>query len=359
MRTTRKNSPYPTLAELPAPPTQKIGWPWSEERPSLEAHAPDSRTWPKISVITPSYNQGQFLEETIRSVLLQGYPNLEYILIDGGSTDTSIQILQRYAPYLAYWASERDRGQAHAINKGFALSSGDILCWLNSDDLLQPGALLSVAEQLSEPVRPAWLVGATAIISADSRQTAIRSVTSITRETLLDWPETWFPQQSTFWTRALWKHAGPLDEALHYVMDLNLWLRMFDVVKPRVTEKLLSAYRYQEEAKCIAHPECVAPEVDLILRAYFMSLKKGHLKQLRRELHAPGTRKRIGERLLSWVHEAYAAGQYDEARQYLFCALRLDPALWHNAAARVLQLKLLVGNRPLHLLRSLKHAHKE
>lgn len=101
--------------------------------------------WPKISIVTPSYNQGEFIEETIRSVLLQNYPNLEYLVIDGGSTDKTLDILKKYAPWLYYWVSEKDQGQADAINKGFDKASGQILAYLNSDDLYLPGTLHTVA----------------------------------------------------------------------------------------------------------------------------------------------------------------------------------------------------------------------
>jgi len=107
----------------PSPPG-KTGWPWTEETSRLPEKMSDGRPWPRISIVTPSYNQGQFIEETIRSVLLQGYPNLEYIVIDGGSSDGSVEILQEYEQWLAYWVSERDRGQADALNKGFRRASG-------------------------------------------------------------------------------------------------------------------------------------------------------------------------------------------------------------------------------------------
>ena len=129
--------------DLPAPPSGRTGWPWTDgARP---APAPEVRALPKITVVTPSYNQGRFVEATLRSVLLQGYPNLEYLVLDGGSTDGSREIIERYAPWLAGWASERDRGQSDAINRGFARATGDIVAWLNSDDRYPPGTLHAVA----------------------------------------------------------------------------------------------------------------------------------------------------------------------------------------------------------------------
>jgi len=120
----------PTLADLPPAPTGRSGWPWTEASPSV----PDDGPWPTVSVITPSFNQAPFIEETIRSVLLQSYPALEYLIVDGGSRDGTVEILRRYDPWLR-WISEPDRGQTDAINKGLRLATGDILAYLNADEL--------------------------------------------------------------------------------------------------------------------------------------------------------------------------------------------------------------------------------
>ena len=119
--------PSPTLNDLPPPPPGKVGWPWTEATPSLLAPARDGASLPRITIVTPSFNQARFIEETIRSVLLQDYPNLEYIITDGGSTDGSVEIIRTYARWLTDWVAEPDHGQSDAINKGFARATGDIV----------------------------------------------------------------------------------------------------------------------------------------------------------------------------------------------------------------------------------------
>lgn len=140
----------PTLKELPPPPPGKTGWPWTEESPQLPDPMPDGSPWPKVSIVTPSYNQGQFLEEAIRSVLLQGYPNLEYVIIDGGSDDNSVEIIKKYEPWLAYWISEPDDGVYYAINKGIRVAKGEIIGHLNSDDFYESNVFGAVVEKFIE-----------------------------------------------------------------------------------------------------------------------------------------------------------------------------------------------------------------
>src|SRR5688572_1860787 len=137
-----------TLDELPEPPSGKSGWPWTEESGRLPNQGLEGDRWSRVSVITPSFNQGRFIEETIRSILLQGYPNLEYFIMDGGSTDGSVEIIQKYSPWLSYWVSQNDNGQSDAINQGLRLASGDFATWVNSDDLLAKNALLEHASRI-------------------------------------------------------------------------------------------------------------------------------------------------------------------------------------------------------------------
>jgi glycosyltransferase involved in cell wall biosynthesis len=131
------------LNELPNPPVGQVGWPWTEETdPNIYSK---KQIWPKISIITPSYNQGQFIEETIRSILLQNYPNLEYLIIDGNSNDNTIEIIKKYDPWISYWTSERDFGQVDAINKGLKKCTGLLFNWINSDDLIEKDGLFNIA----------------------------------------------------------------------------------------------------------------------------------------------------------------------------------------------------------------------
>ena len=147
----------PILKELPSPPPGKTDWPWTEESIQLPDKMPDGSSWPKISIVTPSLNQGQFLEETIRSVLLQGYPDLEYIIIDGGSTDDTLKVIQRYESLLAYWISEKDEGMYNAINKGFSIATGEIMAWLNSDDKYTPWALNVIGDIFRKLSEVEWV----------------------------------------------------------------------------------------------------------------------------------------------------------------------------------------------------------
>ena len=149
----------PNLEELPPSPPGKTGWPWTQGSKTLGNAMPDGNSWPKISIVTPSFNQGKYIEETIRSVLLQGYPDIEYIVIDGGSMDASLDIIKKYERWLTYWVSEPDKGQSHAINKGFAKSSGEIYAYINSDDFYCPSAFGTVAPMFEKMVSLTLLLG--------------------------------------------------------------------------------------------------------------------------------------------------------------------------------------------------------
>jgi glycosyltransferase involved in cell wall biosynthesis len=198
--------------------------------------------YPKISVVTPSYNQGQFLEQTIQSVLGQKYPNLEYIVIDGGSTDGSVDVIEEYQDQLAYWVSEADRGQAHAINKGFARATGDILGWLNSDDFYMPGTLSFVSSQLSSS-QPILLFG-NCFHFVQDRATAYGTDVRAAHESMNLLLADYVIQPSSFWTRAAWETVGVLDDGLNFGFDWDWFIRAQNAgVAFEATDRYLSAYR--------------------------------------------------------------------------------------------------------------------
>jgi len=203
---------------------------------------------PKITIVTPSYNQGHFLEETIQSVLGQCYPNLEYIIMDGGSTDSSVEIIKKYEKHLAYWTSEKDGGQGAAINAGFGRATGDIFGWLNSDDMYLPGALRFIADRL-DPAQPEVVFGNCLHIREASAATRGSNVEeSFANESLAIYD--YIVQPSAFWTKATWDAVGPLDQSLTYSFDWEWFLR---AQKQQVTfspiTRYLSVYRMHEAHK--------------------------------------------------------------------------------------------------------------
>jgi glycosyltransferase involved in cell wall biosynthesis len=203
---------------------------------------------PKISVITPSFNQGQFLEQTIQSVLGQAYPNLEYIIIDGGSIDESVDIIKKYEKQIVYWVSEKDKGQADAINKGFNIATGDILCWLNSDDCYLPYTLNFVASQLNTQ-KEAILFGNTFHFEENSPKAWGSNVVAEFEGTNLKYKD-FIIQPSSFWTRKTWEKAGELDTDFNYVFDWEWFLRAAACdVKFTAVNRYMSIYRIHESHK--------------------------------------------------------------------------------------------------------------
>lgn len=235
----------------------RLGWPWQvlPTNAGCIAGQCNSDGWPRITIVTPSYNQGCYLEETIRSVLLQGYPNLEYIIIDGGSTDGSVDIIRRYESQISFWVSEPDGGQCQALNKGFAHATGEWLAWLNSDDIYLPGALWTVAQTIRARSDADWIVGSVQVGDQCLKQLGVFEPVCNT-DNWLDFVctkrkhGTALPQQGSFWSRRAWDIVGNLNDELQFAMDHEYWGRLaFHGFRPLCLTTGLAVFRQHENAK--------------------------------------------------------------------------------------------------------------
>jgi hypothetical protein len=222
-----RDAPPASLASLPPPPPGRSGWPWTEASASLPPQRPDGKPWPLVTVVTPSFNQADFLEETLRSVLLQGYPALEYMVMDGGSQDGSRSIIERYSPWLTYWQSRPDGGQASAVNEGLARARGAVFNFINSDDILLPGTLEAVGGSLA-PGRSqggrelAGLAGA--VIDRGPEGDRMFLPRGLSLEELLDHDH--FHQPGIWLRTDVLRDLGGFDPDYSYCFDKALYLRL-------------------------------------------------------------------------------------------------------------------------------------
>lgn len=217
---------------------------------------PRKNDWLKITIITPSFNQGQYLEQAIKSVVGQDYPNLEYLILDGGSTDNSVEIIKKYAsryPKVIKWRSHKDRGQVVAINEGLAKGTGEIVAYLNSDDYYLPGTLLRVANEFRQFPKRVWLVGfCRAVGQTDGVRSWVRRYTNF-------WLSRYsyqvlqvlncISQPATFWKRAAAERVGRFDSKYKMAFDYDYWLRMGLVSDPIVLKQPLAAFRVHPRSK--------------------------------------------------------------------------------------------------------------
>jgi glycosyltransferase involved in cell wall biosynthesis len=308
----------PNLTELPPPPPEKTGWPWTEESPQLPATMPGpQQPWPRVSIVTPSYNQGQFIEETIRSVLLQGYPALEYIVVDGGSDDGSAEIIRRYEPWLAYWVSEPDGGQSDAINKGWRRARGEIVAWLNSDDVYCPGAMRTAVEYLVANADVDLVYGDCNCIGPQGEFLGVKKGWKFDLKRQLS-GRNLVLQPSSFFRRSTLNLAGELDVGLRYMMDYDLWARMLlKGCSFRHIPVALTNYRIHDTAKSFAERLPLALETKHVLDRIYRD-------------DAPLFVRRWCGRAYSTYHRSvgeshYRLGQMAEARREFWRAIRCQP----------------------------------
>ncbi len=209
-----------------------------------------SNTFPKISIVTPSFNQGKFIEETILSVIGQGYPNLEYIIIDGGSTDETVDIIKKYEKHLTYWISEKDNGQSHAINKGFSRASGEILGWLNSDDMYVPATFSFISGLIDVTETGVYFGNCIHFKESEGEFTCHGSdvIKAHAEDKLVN--SIYVIQPSSFWTKSTFQKVGPLREDLHYGFDWEWFIRAeISGINFHSVSKCLSMYRFHDSHK--------------------------------------------------------------------------------------------------------------
>lgn len=216
---------------------------------------------PLVSIITPSFNQSPFIAATIDSVLGQDYPNIEYIVVDGGSTDGSAEIIASYADKLAWWISEKDKGQTDAINKGFARANGQIFAWLNSDDTYEPGAISAAVEFLMQNPDIGLVYGDCNFIDEKGHKFGKFNAAQTDFEKLQR-GYVHIPQQSSFWRAKLWKKVAPLDDSFFFAMDYDLWTRLARISELRyLPGQNWANFRLHSDAKSIAADDRCWPEM--------------------------------------------------------------------------------------------------
>lgn len=240
--------------------------------------------YPKISIVTPSFNKAQYLEKTIISVLSQNYPNLEYVIIDGGSNDGSVDIIKKYVDRLTYWISEPDDGMYYAIKKGFEHTTGEIMAWIGADDMYHPNSFFTVAKIFSECPQISWLVGAQTEFDEEGRTMNVGISPYFNHLHFLMHPSRWVQQESTFWRRGLYEKCGGIGIDYKLAGDFDLWMRFSRHEKMFIANVLIGGFRHSE-MQLSKNMKLYCSEVDAIIemekvsdeeREQIKMLKKKH-----------------------------------------------------------------------------------
>ncbi|HXF86582.1 MAG TPA: glycosyltransferase family 2 protein [Anaerolineales bacterium] len=219
-----------------------------------------SSSFPLVSIVTPSFNQARYIEATIQSVLSQDYPRIEYLIVDGGSTDGTVDIIRKYESKLAWWVSEQDKGQTDAINKGFARANGEILAWLNSDDTYEPGAVSAAVRYLQEHPEIGMVYGDCNYINEEGRVIG-KFPAAQTNYVLLRRGYVHIPQQTTFFRADLWKQVGPLDPSFYFAMDYDLWTRIAARSEIKYVPQTWANFRLHTAGKTLVADDRCWPEM--------------------------------------------------------------------------------------------------
>ena len=203
--------------------------------------------WPRISLVTPVFNSAGYIEQTIQSVLAQNYPNLEYFIIDGGSTDGALDVIRKYESQIAGWISEPDNGMYDAINKGFARATGEIMGWISATDKLHTGGLLVVGSVFRDLPQVQWITGRPTFFNEEGMTSLIEPPTRWSRYRFLAGANRYIQQESTFWRRSLWERAGSrVDDSRRYASDFELWIRFFKYARLYTADALIGGFRVHD-----------------------------------------------------------------------------------------------------------------
>lgn len=322
----------------------------------------------KISIITPSFNQGQFLEETIKSVINQNYPNLEYIIIDGGSTDNSIDIIKKYEKYISYWVSEKDSGQSEAINKGFQKATGDIITWLNSDDRYREGTLTKVSDYF-EQFPDIGLIHGGVIVEGQKNQVVDFGYDDCSIERYLAGMA--FPQPATFFKTNLLHQVGYLNENYHYGMDYDLFAQMALVSSFRKVPDIFTHYKLHPQSKSIKNYNLFTEEwIEIFIKMMYslelykiieilkdMKVFEYYLEKSKNEIRRLSTQQNINERkmlffFLSYVLRGwYASGKFYECKIILKYITKEYPQKWIVNEKGIAHIQKILQNIPINMLK--------